>query len=121
MGTHCYIGIEETDGTVRFIFIHYDGYFCHIIPMLRKYYATRENVKRLIEYGNKSILCLPHELSEETIDEDEKPQTVAHRYAFEELVHHKIEYYYLFTKEDKWLCQTSQMMDIDMIHYDHEK
>ena len=117
MGTHCYIALEDTtDGTVRYMYNHYDGYFSHIIPLLRKYYMERNNVEKLIEYGSTSSLPLPHECL--TQNKDNQPVMVRNRYEFDAIARSSyIEYYYLFTKENKWECQTSNMIDIDKLNY----
>ena len=132
MGTHCYIALEDaTDGTVRYMYNHYDGYFSHIIPLLRKYYMERNNVEKLIACGNTSSLPLPHECltcltrltrdkedEEDEEDEDNQSIMVINRYVFDAIARaNGIEYYYLFTKENKWECQTMNMIDIDKLDY----
>ncbi len=117
MGTHYYIGVEDkNDGTVRYIYIHYDGYFSHVIPILRKHYMERKNVEGLINCGNSTNLRLPDEwissVSNDDNDETE-PNTVDDRYTFEIEARLNIEYFYLFNKDDKWECQTSEMISID--------
>jgi len=114
MGTHCYIALEDTnDDTIRYMYNHYDGYFSYIFPLLRKYYMERENVEKLISCGNTS--SLPHPRECKTNDkEDKKYITVRNRYEFEAIARDSnIEYYYLFTKENKWECQSLNMIDID--------
>lgn len=108
MGTHCYIGIEDkNDGTVRYVYIHYDGYFSYIVPMLRKYYMERKNVESLIDCGNTQSLFLPNQW---IVAESEGclPLTVSDRYVFEReamIVH----YFYLFNREDEWECKSTEM------------
>jgi hypothetical protein len=110
MGTHCYIGIEDkNDGTVCCVYIHYDGYFSYIIPLLRKNYMERSNVEGLIACGDMQSLRLPNEW----IVCENEPTTFGDRYIFEMEARQNIEYFYLFNKDDKWEFQSSEMISID--------
>lgn len=82
----------------------------------------RNNVEKLIACGNTSSLPLPHEcltcLTCDKEDEDSKSIMVINRYVFDAIARaNGIEYYYLFTKENKWECQTMNMIDIDKLDY----
>lgn len=120
MGTHCYIALEDKDDkTVRYVYIHYDGYFSNIVPLLKKYYTVRKDVERLINSGVQSSLLLPNELYV-CEDEELKPTTVKHRYIFESEAQRPelhIEYFYLFNKDDHWECQCTSMFSIDELKY----
>lgn len=115
MGTHCYIGIEDKDdGSVRYVYVHYDGYFSHIVPILRKHYMERKNVEELIECGDMTSLLLPHQCTKgETQNE-----VLKHRYEFE-IQARKVmmHYFYLFTKEEKWECQSAEMFTMDQLKF----
>lgn len=56
MSTHCNIGIQELDGSVRYIYCHYDGYPSHIVPLLINHYATESAVRELLSLGNLRAL-----------------------------------------------------------------
>lgn len=115
MGTHCFICIEDpSNHTVRSIYVHYDGYFSHIIPVLRKHYMTREQVEHLMSLGDQSILDDPSKLSIKTGDPCEK---WSNRYEMETFARTYVHYWYVFAGNDKWECQSSDMFGIDELKY----
>jgi len=62
MGTRSNIGILEPNGSVTYIYCHWDGYVSHHGPILRDHYTTEEKVRALIALG--SISSLGEELGE---------------------------------------------------------
>jgi hypothetical protein len=56
MGTRSTIAIQKTDGSVEQIYCHWDGYIEHNGAILKTYYKTPAEVKRLISYGDLSSL-----------------------------------------------------------------
>lgn len=57
MSTHAGIGIQdESDGTVRAIYCHHDGYLEHVGRTLVAHFNSRERAEALIALG--SISCL---------------------------------------------------------------
>jgi hypothetical protein len=117
MGTHCYIGLEDKEsGVTQYIYIHYDGYFSHIVEVLRKHYMNRQNVEHLISCGNRSVLQEPSKLTKND-DEDDQAILAKNRYDFHQIARREIEYCYLFTKEDKWECSSREMFSIDELKY----
>jgi hypothetical protein len=117
MGTRCLIGIENADSTVTCIEIHYDGYFGHIIPILRTHYMTRESVEQLIRHGDNSVLLLPSELEDcPPVDVEHEPMVLNHKYKLEEL-RAFVPYCYLFTKNNEWECQLSDFMKITDLNF----
>jgi hypothetical protein len=69
----------------------------------------RTNVEGLIACGDMSTLHLPNEWF---VSENE-PNTFDNRFVFEMEAHQNIEYFYLFNKDDKWECQSSEMISIE--------
>lgn len=61
MSTRSNIGILNQDGTVDYIYCHYDGYLDHNGKILNEYYNTEDKVRELISLGDMSALT-------ETID-----------------------------------------------------
>lgn len=113
MGTHCYIGIEDkNDKTVCYVYVHYDGYFSSIVPILRKHYLDRKKVESLIKCGDMSSILLPDEWFVNK-DKELLPKKVENRYVFESISRKHIEYFYLFNKDDKWECQSTNMFDMN--------
>lgn len=56
MGTRANIGIVNPDGTVRFIYTHWDGYPDHHGPILLENYNTSQRVNELLDLGSLSVL-----------------------------------------------------------------
>lgn len=56
MATRSNIGILNSDGTVDYIYCHFDGYPEHNGKILNEHYTTEEKVRALIKLGNLSLL-----------------------------------------------------------------
>ena len=56
MATRSNIGILNTDGSVYYIYCHYDGYLEHNGKILNEHYTTEDKVRQLINLGDLSIL-----------------------------------------------------------------
>lgn len=56
MGTHAFIGKKLPDGKVKYIKVHYDGYFSWTGRILRTFYRTEKRVDALLELGSLSSL-----------------------------------------------------------------
>lgn len=56
MGTHAFIGKKLPDGKVKYIEVHYDGYFSWTGRILRTFYRTEKRVDALLELGNLSSI-----------------------------------------------------------------
>ena len=72
MGTHAHIGIKNTDGSIEAVFCHWDGYPEFVGRILRDSYTAEEKVRKLIAFGNMSILgdrLEPIELTAEQVKE----------------------------------------------------
>lgn len=52
MSTRAGIGIKEADGSVKAIYLHFDGYPGHAGVMLGGWYKTREQVEALLALGD---------------------------------------------------------------------
>jgi hypothetical protein len=105
MGTHCYIGIEEDDGSVEYIYIHFDGYFSSIVPILRDY-TEREDVKKMIARGDDGLISL-HELQKnEPYNVREGPSRISSMYALID-ARPRVAYVYVFTRDNEWLCDVT--------------
>jgi hypothetical protein len=93
MGTHCFIGIEDDDGTVRHIMLNQDGYPSNIIERLRDNNCyDRSNVEAYLEdlsekRGGLSVT-------------DNVYDAIEHWYAGQ--------YSYLFSNENEWLYRDSE-------------
>jgi len=56
MSTHALIGKLLPDGRVKYIYLHYDGYFSHAGFVLRNFYRGEKRVDDLLALGNLSCL-----------------------------------------------------------------
>ena len=56
MATRSNIGILNQDGTVNYIYCHFDGYPEHNGSILNKHYTTEGKVRMLIDLGDISVL-----------------------------------------------------------------
>jgi hypothetical protein len=63
MATRSNIGILNSDGTVDYIYCHYDGYVEHNGKILNEHYKTESKVRALIALGDLSTLG--HEIGEQ--------------------------------------------------------
>ena len=57
MGTRSYIGIERDDGSVTYIYCHWDGYPSHNGAVLLEHYSDAERLDRLLALGDISSLA----------------------------------------------------------------
>ena len=56
MSTRSNIGIRNTDGTIEYIYCHFDGYPEHNGEILTQYYTNDNRVKELLKLGDLSVL-----------------------------------------------------------------
>jgi hypothetical protein len=56
MATRSHIGVRNTDGTVDYIYCHFDGYPAHNGKILTDHYADMDKVNALMKLGDLSIL-----------------------------------------------------------------
>lgn len=56
MATRCYIGLEYTDGSVRYIYCHWDGYPSGTGKILQEDWNTYTKVYNMLNKGNMSYL-----------------------------------------------------------------
>ena len=56
MSTNSYIGIEKTDGTVTYIYGHFDGMTVRMGGTLQESYNSADAVNALVAMGDMSVL-----------------------------------------------------------------
>ena len=114
MATRSNIGILNPDGTVDYIYCHFDGYLEHNGQILQEHYNTENRVKQLLALGDLSVLG-------ESIGEKQdfnnrvkgtclaygrdrgESNTQASTYSYEQYTTDNLEeYVYLFTPEKGW-------------------
>ena len=98
MGTRSNIGILNEDGTVDYIYCHWDGYISHNGKILNEYYSEEASVWGLIAAGDMSTLGAT--LSEcKFYDNGEMAERVTYRDYTKE---HFESHVYLFTPGKGW-------------------
>ena len=105
MGTHCYIGIEEQDRSVEYIYIHFDGYFSNIVPTIREY-VNREDVKKMIARGDDGLVSLRELQKNEPHTVENCPCRISSKYALLD-ARPRVSYVYVFTRENEWECAST--------------
>jgi len=99
MSTRSTVGIEKEDGTVKTIYVHFDGYIENGVGAELYYgYTTMERARDLVRQGNSSTLQEPYTDRGESYS-DNKPEKYASR---NEAKQDMQEYFYLWTKEGMW-------------------
>jgi hypothetical protein len=56
MSTRSTINLQTTEGMIKSIYCHFDGYPLHHMTILTNYYNTYEKVEELINLGDLSVL-----------------------------------------------------------------
>jgi hypothetical protein len=56
MATRSHIGVRNIDGTIDYIYCHFDGYPAHNGKILTDHYADMDKVNALMKLGDLSIL-----------------------------------------------------------------
>lgn len=110
MGTHCYIALEQFDGSIIYIYCHYDGYLSSVGKLLFQYYKKRNNVLTLIKNGSMLSLGVP--IIEMSPCEPIEHMKAHDRFHFEDEFYKQvtISYYYLFTQNNEWECKVKHTL-----------
>lgn len=120
MGTRSLIGMENQDGSVRYIYCHWDGYPSCVGQKLVNNYGDRDKVSALLDLGNLSSLGAElgekHDFNDRDCgdvctaygrDRDEEGQEATFLTSREEFLNGEIdmwqEFQYLFTKDGEWV------------------
>jgi hypothetical protein len=122
MSTRSYIGELYKDGSILFVYCHFDGYPDHHLPILNKYYDTHEKVQELLALGRISVLAprvepnpdenhsFDHPVRDVVIayhrdrGEELETYTARSRKEFEEYVNKNVDFGYLFEESTgKWI------------------
>ena len=116
MSTNATIGIKNEDGTIRSVYLHWDGYPSYTGKMLNENYLDREKVEKLINLGNLSYLAKEVEPTKaHSFEQPQRDVTVAyHRDRGEDYNPPSVDldinefkknceqYAYLFTLDNRW-------------------
>lgn len=106
MGTRSRIGCRQPDGTIRSIYVHWDGYPTHMAPKLVNLYSDFDTLTRLMDRGDRSTLeDTPEQgMAYEDRGEDCPALVSDNREEFNDIDYGE-EYMYLYEPETReWLC-----------------
>lgn len=106
MATRSNIGIEYEDGTVEFVYCHWDGYLSNNGEILFNYYTTREKVVNLLKHGDISSLDKsPASCTFYHRDKGEELEELLPRMVKDKEKAFQQSYAYIFNVvEDAWYC-----------------
>jgi hypothetical protein len=76
MSTNSYIGIENQDGTVDYIYCHFDGYVAGVGTALLLAYRTPEAARALVDSGDQSSLGDPYSAHPDEVWNDIRPRNI---------------------------------------------
>jgi hypothetical protein len=103
MATRCTYGILNSDGTVKSVSCHFDGYIKGVGRMLFENYNTETKVRELIQRGSVSTLGESLQSSFFNIDRPKFINDHLDQESFWYFDHEYFDYHYLFNpKNNKW-------------------
>jgi len=108
MSTRSLIGLESEDGTVSYIYCHFDGYPDHengVGHTLRNFYHDADKILDLLDYGDRS--CLNEYPSSTDSYAERGESSVGMKLVSSKSAYLRLEdgvsYVYLFTMDDEWI------------------
>lgn len=113
MGTGCLIALEHPDGTITYVYCHFDGHMAVTGKILYQHYTSRPQVEALIEKGSMTALKLPSENMRryDPLQLLTCPNEAGLIQVFQE--QYIAYYYYLFTKEEYWVCRSKSSFSLN--------
>lgn len=133
MSTRSTISIQLENDLYKTIYCHHDGYLTHNGALLLDHYNSREKVEKLLELGDLSCLASqinPDPTKPHSFEYDQRQYGVCVAYgrdrgesnveakvmSLKELFEETwIEYFYIFTKDNKWKyydCNKDKIKDV---------
>lgn len=110
MATRSLIGKANENGSITYIYCHFDGYPSHNGFILKNYYDTEEKVDRLLELGNLSSLgetleaCVAY--SRDRGETGQEAEVVRNLETYLEDYNDGIDFFYVF-QQGEWVCYNS--------------
>jgi hypothetical protein len=56
MSSHCNIGVEHENGSISYVYCHFDGYPVNITRILTRFYNSYDSALALVELGELSCI-----------------------------------------------------------------
>lgn len=114
MATRSRIGVEQSDGTIRSIYCHFDGYLDGVGQTLLDHYSDSEKLNQLLDLGDLS--SLGPQLDGKTVayarDRGETDVDAQTSGSFEEFLKLREEYTYLFS-DGRWYTGSGRQLLTD--------
>lgn len=79
MSTNATIAVKTERGPYKSIYVHNDGYFSYMYPMLSENYGTQERAEALVSFGDASFIAkrlCPSQGSHHSFDHPEKDVSI---------------------------------------------
>lgn len=106
MATRSLIGLENQDGSINYVYCHYDGYPEYQLKMLSEHYQDRAKVAELISNGDMSqlkeeigLISFYKDSHKEVVDIEVCFSPEAYR---DKMGKYGCEYCYFLSKEGEW-------------------
>ena len=112
MGTRSFIGIENEDNSVKYVYCHWNGYPSHNGKILSKNYTDRKSVNKLLEGGDMSVLKeditdVEYYNQMKGQDPDNDAALVDNMEVFlEDIKNSWCEWVYILNKDNKWMVSS---------------
>ena len=119
MGTRSFIGIQNEDESIRYVYCHWDGYPSHNGKILNEHYTDRKKVDKLLDGGDMSVLNediadVEYYNQMKGQDPDNDAALVDNMVVFlEDIKNSWCEWVYILNKKNKWMV-TSDTDWMDM-------
>lgn len=115
MATRSYIGLQKDDGSIEFIYCHYDGYIeGGVGEKLLHHYKTKEQIQMLLDIGNIRSLHETISTQEEDAYEEISTKLKDEQEYIKLFSEGLIDYCYLF-KEGNWFVSETHYIDGDNV------
>ena len=108
MSTNATVAVENSDGTVNWIYCHHDGYVSNLGKILCMSYSDRNKANQLIDFGSASSIeaeLADCEFYHRDRGEEKEYNAPAMNVSKEEWRDRFEQYNYLFTLDNEWIGQ----------------
>ena len=112
MGTRSFIGIQNEDESIRYVYCHWDGYPSHNGKILNEHYTDRKKVDKLLDGGDMSVLNeditdVEYYNQMKGQDPDNDAALVDNMVVFlEDIKNSWCEWVYILSKKNKWMVSS---------------
>ena len=113
MSTPSTINVKTTNGDIKSIYCHFDGYPDHHVPILLNHYDSQEKAEELIALGNLSSL---EESMEKPEGKDRGHEATTHWTLYESLQEYGQKYNYYWNGTE-WLLEGEPLADIEHLFW----